>query len=100
MLNVECFFHDFKSPPHFGGLEDQLSPGSGEFDGLGVVSLFSCTDMPLRSLNTPALTTRSPALRPVRMLMKSPWDRPVRTNFWLTTASGFPPFLPGRDSIT
>src|ERR1039458_9979105 len=47
--------------------------------------------MPLRSLNTPALTTRSPALRPEVMLMKSPDDRPVRTNFWLTTASGFPP---------
>src|ERR1017187_6635185 len=96
-LNVEWFFHDFKSPPHLGG---QLSEGLGFSTALGTRSLFSCTDMPFRSLKTPALTTRSPAFKPVSTLMKSPRDRPVRTNFWLTTASGFPPFLPGCDSIT
>src|ERR1035438_2097992 len=56
--------------------------------------------MPLRSLNTPALTTRSPALRPERMLMKSPRDRPVRTNFWLATAFGFSPFSAGWRPLT
>ena len=47
---------------------------------LGAISLLITTPLPLRSLNSPELTTRSPGFRPSTMLTKSPSGRPVRAD--------------------
>ena len=58
---------------------------AGVSEVLGTSSLFSITAMPLRSLNKPALTMRSPGLSPDATLTKSPRACPVRMNCWRTT---------------
>src|SRR5262249_7372292 len=59
---------------------NQLSDGFGFLSVLGVMSSFTTTLWPLRSLNRPELTTFSPTFNPDSMLMKSPLARPTRTN--------------------
>src|SRR3954462_8875709 len=80
-LVVGCWMLDVGCSQQF----NQLLGGFGDSEGFGVSSLFSCTLAPLCNLKIPAAATLSPAFNPDSMLMKSPCERPVRTNFCSTT---------------
>ena len=73
-----------RSPDEEVGELHQLSSGRGAASLPGWTSLFTCTAPPLRSLNTPEVTTSSPGLTPDTTATRSPRAPPSFTNSWRT----------------